>query len=171
MSNTPSSGGLLPRMTPEHTRRVRLHALQWAGIPLLLAVPVLALLGVFGESFASEEAVGSELALRAEYSTRYRYKQINAVQVSVENVAEVTLDTVVVSFDPAYVRQFSTLVFIPAPQVPFEVRFTQLEPGMSRIAWAELQGEKYGMHRGTLEAYSPGRADTTRVTLRTLILP
>ena len=155
----------------DHSRRVRLQGPQWVGIPLLFAVPLLALLGVFGESFTSAEAAGSDVALRVEYSTRYRYKQINAVQVRVDNVAGEPLDTVVVAFDPRYVRQFSTLMFIPAPQAPFEIVFTDFEAGGSRTVWAELQGEKYGTHRGTLQAYRTGGADTARVTLRTLILP
>ena len=156
---------------PDAPRRFRLHRYQWFGIPLLFLVPVLALLGVFGETWARAEAAGADLTLEVRYADRYRYKMINSVEAWVENRTGVRLDTVVVAFDEAYVRQFSTLMFIPSPTVPFEVELYALGPGERRLVWAEFQAERYGRHVGALQAYVPGRSDTVSVTLSTFVFP
>lgn len=156
---------------PEQPRRLRFYRFQWVGLPLVFLVPVLALLGVFGESWGHADAASTELSLRVEYPTRYRYKQTHTVEVFVENVSGGPLDTVVVAFDPTYVRRFSTLTFIPSPKEPFEVELLDVKPGEVRLVRAELQGEHYGRHRGTVEVYRPGSLDTARVSVSTLIYP
>lgn len=155
----------------EQPRRLELHRYQWVGLPLMLLIPVLALFGVFGETWGRADDVSADLALRVEYPTRYRYKQINALEVFVENVSGGPLDTVVVAFDPAYVLRFSTPTFIPAPEVPYEVELLDVQPGEVRLVVAELQGERYGRHRGAVEAYRPGSSDTARVAVSTIIFP
>lgn len=156
---------------PDQPRRLRFYRFQWVGLPLLFLLPILALLGVFGETRGSADDMGAEIALRVEYPTRYRYKQIHPVEVAVENTSARTLDTVVVAFDPAYVRRFSTPAFIPSPTEPFEVELLDVRPGEVRRVWAELQGEHYGRHRGTIEAYQAGGTDTTSVSVSTFIFP
>ena len=160
-----------PLRAPDAPRRFRFHGYQWVGLPLLFLVPVLAVLGVFGETWDRAEATGAGLALEVEYADRYRYKQINTVEAWVENRTGARLDTVVVAFDEAYVRRFSTLMFIPSPTVPFEVELYDLAPGERRLVWAELQAERYGRHAGALRAYVPGRSDTVSVTLSTFVFP
>ena len=150
---------------------MKLHRYQWVGLPLMFLVPVLAVLGVFGETRGREARASAELALRVEYPARYRYKQISALEVFVENVSAGALDTVVVAFDPDYVRRFSTPTFIPSLEEPFEVELLDVKPGETRLVWAELQGERYGRHRGTIEAYRLGSRDTARVPISTLIYP
>jgi hypothetical protein len=137
----------------------------------MLLIPVLALFGVFGETWERADDANAVLRLHVEYPTRYRYKQINTMEVSLENVSDSPIDTVVVSFDPAYVRHFSTLTFIPSPTEPFEVELLDVAPGETRLVWAELQGERYGRHRGAIDAYQAGSLDTARVSVSTLILP
>lgn len=160
-----------PLQAPDAPRHVLLHGYQWVGIPLLFLVPVLALVGVFGETSEHVEAVGGGLRLEVAYADRYRYKQINPVEAWVENRSGARLDTVVVAFDEAYARQFSTLMFIPSPVEPFEVELYDLAPGERRLVWAELQAERYGRHTGALRAYVPGRRDTAAVVLSTLVFP
>lgn len=160
-----------PLRVPDAPRAFRLHRYQWVGIPLLFLVPVLALLGVFGETWERAEADSTDLALEVRYADRYRYKMINAVEAWVENRSGTRLDTVVVAFEEAYVGQFSTLTFIPAPTEPFEVELYGVAPGERRLVWAELQAERYGRHTGTLRAYAVGRADTASVVFSTLVFP
>lgn len=166
-------GSELPErlQAPDSPRRFQLHGYQWVGLPLLFLVPILALLGVFGETLERVEAAGIDLALEVEYADRYRYKQINTAEAWVENRSGMQLDTVVVAFDEAYARQFSTLTFIPSATKPFEVELYDLAPGERRLVWAELQAERYGRHTGDLRVYVPGRADTTSVTLSTFVFP
>ena len=156
---------------PEVPRRFRLHPYQWVGIPLMFLVPVPALLGVFGETWERAEALGGGLALEVRYADRYRYKQINTVEAWVENRSGARLDTVVVAFDEAYVREFSALTFVPAATEAFEVALYDVAPGERRLVWAEFQAEHYGRHEGALRAYVPGAPDTASVVLSTLVFP
>lgn len=156
---------------PEAPRRLRFHRYQWVGLPLLFLVPVLALLGVFGESEARVEQAGVDLALEVRYADRYRYMQSQRIEVWVENASGTPFDTVVVAFDEAYVRRFSSVTFLTDPVEPFEVEVLALAPGASQLVWAELQAEQYGRHEGSVRAYVRGRMDTTAVAVSTLIFP
>ena len=156
---------------PDHPRRLKLHGFQWVGIPLMFLIPALALFSVFGESWDQTEDASPDLTLRVEYPTRYRYKEINTIQVFVENISGSALDTIIVAFDPAYVSRFSTLMFIPSPKEPFEIELLDVNPGEVRRVWAEFQGEHYGRHQGTIAAYRSGSTDTATVFVSTLIFP
>lgn len=160
-----------PFRVPEQPRRIKLHGFQWIGLPFLLAVPIFAILGVFGETWVRADATGTGLSLSLEYPARYRYKQINTLELRVRNTTAATLDTVVVALDTAYASRFSTLMFVPSARAPFEVELLDLEAGEVALVWIELQAERYGRHRGVLEARSSGLPDTVRVPLSTYIFP
>lgn len=157
--------------TPDRPRRVTLDRLQRIGVPLLSAVPLLALLGAFGESRVRGDEAGAGLSVQVEYSSRYRYKQINTLRVQVENGTSHALDTVVVELDSAYAARFSTLMFIPSARAPFEMELLDLQPGEVAGVWVELQAERYGRHRGDLVVYASGLPDTVRISLSTFVFP
>lgn len=101
---------------PEVGRRPRLYGYQWVGLPLIALVVILALLGVFGESFGETAEEGSALSMRIEYPTRFRYKEINPIHVWMTNRTTQALDTVTVAFDKSYLLEFSNVSFIPFEQ-------------------------------------------------------
>lgn len=156
---------------PDRPRKLRMHTFQLIGIPLLILIPVLALLNVFGVTRDYAEDSSAEVTLRVEFPTRYRYKQIENVQVEVENLSQHRIDTLIVAFDRTYVQNFSTPTFIPSPSEPFEVEVSNMEPGSTRRIWAELQGESYGRHTGWVAAYRKGGIDTARVDIATILFP
>ncbi len=155
---------------PDQPRRLLLHRYQW-GLPLLVAVPMLALIGLFGETWSRTADETAELTLEVEYASRYRYTLNNAVEVAVANRSDRALDTVVVSFAPEFMRQFSTVSFIPSATRAFEVELLELKPGETRFVWAELRGERYWKHRGSIQAYRAGGVDTARVEITSLVFP
>jgi hypothetical protein len=166
-------GSELPQalQVSDQPRHLRLHRYQWIGLPLLFLVPILALLGTFGDSTDREADATAELALAVEYPARHRFKQIHTVEVRVENLSGRVLDTIVVSFDPEYVLRFSGLAFIPGVEEPFEVVLRDVQPGEIRLVVAELQSEEYGRHTGEVRAHAVGAVDTAAVVLSTLIFP
>lgn len=159
-----------PPEPPQVERRLRPPRLQLIGMTLILLVPVLALLGVFGESRASARAASTEVQLQVRYGARYRYKMLNEIEVTVRNTTDRTMDTLTVGFDPRYVSGFSQVTFIPSASEPYDVRLLDVRPGETRLVRGELQGERYGRHTGQVFATS-GAADTARVSVSTFIFP
>ena len=51
----------------------------------MILVPVLALFGMFGETVDSMSAANAQLEMRVEYPTRFRYKMIDSITVSLHN--------------------------------------------------------------------------------------
>jgi hypothetical protein len=133
-------------------------------------IPVLALLGFFGESWATGEDRTAEISVETRYPSRYRYKTLNSVRLDVTNTSNGILDTVSVEVDTAYLSRFSTVVAIPAFEYPYLIELTDLGPGETRRVRVELQGEQYGRHRGEIRVSASG-ADTARVRLSTFIFP
>ena len=160
--------------TPTMPEAPAIHPVQAAGIACILLVPVLALLGLFGESFDRASTTSSDLSLDIEYSTRYRYKMINDLNVLVTNESDQTIPALTVYFSRDYIDQFSTVTFTPpANQLTREmyvVELTGMAAGESRGITVELQGERYGEHRGTVSADGDG-LQAVEVKVTTFIFP
>lgn len=151
-------------------RRIRLHRFQWVGLALLLVPPALALAGALGESWRAELASSGSLAAAIRYPSRFRYKQLNQIEVQLRNLGTGMLDTVWVSLDTALTSRFSTVRSIPPFDRPFRIPLTQLEPASTRLVLVEIQAERYGSHTGTLTV-TGGGPDTLRIPLRILVFP
>lgn len=157
-----------PPGPPEAPRHVRLYRFQWIGLPLLAIVPILALAGAFGESWRVEEATSASLDATVHYPSRYRYKQLNSIEVWVTNRGAAAVDTLTVALDSALANRFSTVRAIPSFREPWEVELTDVLPGETRLVVIELQGERYGRHVGDLELMG---LDTVAVPLSIRIFP
>ncbi len=166
----PESKAADPPGPPELPRVVRFYWYQWVGAVVIVLIVGLALLGVFGERVAETRVAGGPLELRVEYPSRFRYQQVNAIQVWVTNQGGQPLDTVTVSFSRPYLLQFSNLTILPSPERPFDVPVTQLEPGATRLVRAEIQADHYGKHAGWIAA-TAGTGDTVRAELSTIVYP
>jgi hypothetical protein len=166
----PESKAADPPRPPELPRLVRFYWYQWVGAAVSVLIVGLALLGVFGERVAETRVAGGALELRVEYPSRFRYQQVNTIQVWVTNQGGEPLDTVTVSFSRPYLLQFSNLTILPSPERPFDVPLTNLEPGATRLVRAEIQADHYGKHAGWIAA-TAGKVDTVRVELSTIVYP
>lgn len=140
----------------------------------MLLVPVLALLGIFGASKESVRASSSQLELQVEYPTRFRYKMIATIAVSLFNASPQALDIVQVRFDQSYISHFSTVTFTPSvTYITHEfyiVEVTDLQPGETRLVSVDIQAEDYGRHRGHITAL-PENGGEALVALDTFTFP
>lgn len=157
-----------PPPPPDAPRHVRFYRYQWAGLFLVAAFPVLALAGVFGETWRVEERSGAALDVTVRYPDRYRYKQLNSLEVWVTNTSRVPVDTVTVAVDTALANRFSTVRALPPFAAPYRTGLADLAPDETRLVLVELQGEQYGRHDGAVEVMGP---DTLRVPLSIRIFP
>lgn len=158
-----------PPPPPVVAPRLSLTRKQLVGLPLLAAIPLLTLLGVFGEKRADTSAVSPGLEMRIAYPSRIRYRQIGLLEVRVRNVSGRTLDTVALSLDTAYVSRFSSVRIDPAPQIAYVVSLTQLKPQETRLVAAELWGQDYGSHEGRIVATTKG--DSVSAAINTFVFP
>jgi hypothetical protein len=152
-----------PPPPPTAERMIRFHRYQWIGVPLLLlAPPLLALAGVFGERQEAVTATSGDLTVTVEYPSRLRYRQLGQIRVS---LAGSRGDSAEISLDERYAEAFSDVRAIPELDGPYRVA---LAPGAQRLA-IELKADRYGRHEGSL-AIRAGTA-STRIPLRTTIFP
>lgn len=155
---------------PEIDRRIGIPVWRVAGMLVVLTVPVLAIGGVFGESWDRATADGPNVSVRVEFPTRFRYKMLNSITAHITNRSARPIDTISVRLDSSYALRFSTVVFTPAAERAYEVPLTDVAPGETRLLVAELQGERYGRHTGRLRVASTS-GDTISVPVHTLIFP
>lgn len=158
-----------PPEAPKSDGRISLTAKQVVGLPLLAAVPLLALLGVFGERAATAVARSNAVEVTVTYPARFRYRQVEPLRVAVRNTSANTLDTVLVSFDTAYIARFSSVRFDPAVTSAFVVPVSHLAAGASGLVSVELWGEQYGRHGGRIVVTA--RGDSLSVPISTFVFP
>ena len=155
---------------PRIRRRVAFDRLQLIGVPLLTLLPLIAILGLFGETRDRVQAEGAALAIAVEYPTRFRYKTIHPIRISVTSRTDAVIDTVRVVFDVAYLSRFSNLAFTPAADGVYSVPLTDVRPGETREVHVEIQAEDYWRHTGWIAA-TAGGPDTVRVSVATTVFP
>ena len=166
---TDDAGSAEPARAPETKRRVALTRKQLIGLPLLAAVPIMSVLGLFGERRSEVNAASRTVAMSIRYPARFRYRQVQPLDIVVRNISGRVIDTIEVSLDTAYISRFSSVRIEPAPRIAFVVTLTDVRPADSRLISAELWGERYGRHHGRISATT--RSDTAAATVRTVVFP
>src|SRR4051812_29099990 len=163
---TGDGGSAEPPRAPEIRRRLALTRKQSIGLPLLAAIPILSLLGLFGERRSEAHAASRSIAMTIRYPARFRYRQGESLAIALRNASEQVIDTIQVSLDTAYISRFSSARIEPAPRIAFVVPLIDVRPGESRLISAELWGERYGRHQGRIAATA--HFDTAAATVQTI---
>jgi hypothetical protein len=158
-----------PPPAPKTDARISLTTKQVLGLPLIAAVPLLAMLGVFGERATTTVVRSAAVDVAVTFPARFRYRQVQALRVSVRNTSARPFDTVFVSFDTAYIARFSSVRFDPAVTSAFVVPMSHLAAGASGLVSVELWGEQYGRHRGRVVVTANG--DSVSVPISTFVFP
>jgi hypothetical protein len=165
----PTSPVLPAPRAPTHSPRVRLTKKQMIGLPVLALIPILALLGVFGDRSKTLAVSSPSVGLTVDYPDRMRYRQSDVLRISIVNRADRVLDTVLVSLDTSYLSRFIGVHGVPAPSVQWVVPLTGVKPGDSRLVTVELTGDQYGAHPGMISAATG--TERTTVTFSTFVFP
>ncbi len=139
---------------PEIKEKWIFKNVQKFGVPLLMLIPLLALFGLFGESFETVRADGEALSVEVRYPTRLRYKMTNPLTVSVENISSQTVPTVTVKVSEDYISAFTAVTFRPSVAVitpdAYYVQLSNLQAGETRRVVVDLQAERYWSHEGSI---------------------
>ncbi len=163
----PESGESQP--AAELQRRVVLSTKQKLGLPVLFAIPLLALFGVFGESSSRASAEGEMIGETVTYPTRLHYRQTSTVAVEVANHSRSLIDTIRVAFDKGYLVRFAGIRFEPSETSDLSVPLLNVKPGEIRTVVVELSGEKYGRSTGRVAVKSAH--DSVAATISTFVFP
>lgn len=158
---------------PHLKRKFRLWWHQWIGLPVLLAIPVLGLTGVLGDSTEQIAPVTdpqNQLEISGEYPKRLHYGKPEQIELTIMNKSGRVLNDVVVKFDPNYMKQFGDLMFVPGIEEAYRVKLSTLRPGESKQVLVSLRGEKYGPHDGKIEAQLGGRTIAS-VDVKSFVFP
>lgn len=163
-----------PPQPPPISRKFEIRLYQMIGLPLIMLVPILALLGIFGETVDSTVISSPQLEMRVEYPTRFRYKMLDSITVTLRNVSGQPISALDVRFARAYIRGFSTVTFTPPvksiTEEDYILELNDLQPEETRIITVSIQAEKYGTHKGTIRV-TPESAESVQVSLGTFIFP
>lgn len=162
-----------PPQPPSIKKRFEFTKAQLIGVPVILLIPILALIGVFDAHMERVTAGAGDLQITVEYPNSVRYKKIEPISIYVQNLSAGTFPTVTVTIDNAYLAGFSTVTFTPAVDEvtadKFTVNLNDVKPRESRRILIEVQAERYWEHTGDI---SVDYANThIGVTISTFIFP
>lgn len=149
---------------PVYQPRLRFYKFQILLSLPIIAIPVLALWGMFGETIDKIQSTQSPIEVTIEYPKRLRLKQRLPLSVIIKNISNENLEGLNVSFDKKYLDQFSDLSATPAFDSIYEVRLGALPPADVIEVNLEFQGQKYGSHEGNIRIQpKTGRPQTFHV--------
>jgi hypothetical protein len=162
-----------PPQPPPVDKKLQFYRLQWVGIPLLMLIPILALLNVFGVSWETAVTTSNTLTVQIKYPSRDRYQMSNALEIHIENNSQEAIPTIIVSLDAEYVTSFSTVTFYPELDEiingQYQVKLENVQAGETRLVVVEIQGKAYGRHKGTITISTP--EEEVAVPIHTTIIP
>lgn len=161
-----------PPEPPRIERRLTFHPVQAIGVPLIVLIPVLALLGLLGEATARTTVQAGGVEVTVEYPSRMRYKTVGIIEVDVRNSTGMAIENALLTIDRRYLEGFSNITFTPTATAvtheAFVVALGTVQPGQSQAVTVEVRAERYWLHEGALVVAGPAGS---RAELSTLVLP
>lgn len=132
-----------PPEPPDIERRLSFHPLQLFGVPLLMLIPILALLGVFGDGHSEAQIAGQRVELRVVYPERMRYKAVRIIGVSVRNTSAEPISGARLVLNREYFSHFTRVAFTPAQDAvdagAFYFDLPDLLPGDAALVEVEIE--------------------------------
>ena len=163
-----------PPQPPQMERKIQLYPYQWIGVPLLFLLPVLALVGLFGERLTAVSAANEAVRLQVEYPARSRYRINEPLIIEVTNLTGQGPITMTVTISRAYIEQFSSVTFTPQPNEitpeAYVVEVVNVPAGGARYVSVELQAERYWRHTADISAFVEGAAPV-QTSISTWVFP
>ncbi|HRE81778.1 MAG TPA: hypothetical protein PLN52_12050 [Opitutaceae bacterium] len=178
MASTSSSGSQTQALesAPDRPRRVLLSWSQIIGCLLLLAIPILSVLGVLGDRRNHSSARAGDLVLEADVPACARYGTTTRVTLKLSGFRPEFGDPrLEVVMDRTYLSRFSSLKAssplggVSTNDVTF-LPVTSVGEGDSVVLELEITPEEYGWAKGRI-LVRRGLEPAVSVFIKTLILP
>lgn len=155
---------------PDIKPHLRMWRYQWIGIPLILIIPILAMLGVFGIEIEKLNISTSGVETSIEYPAKMRYGQEEFIRMEFKNVSGETIQDLAVSFDQDYIRKFDGIDFNPQLETNYIVKTGVIPPGETGTVNVKLKAGEYGSHSGEIKISSQNK-EIISEELSTFIFP
>jgi hypothetical protein len=141
-------------------------------VPLIAIVPLLALVGVFGEARTTATTVAQDVVLEVEHAERVRHSMPAPLTVTVHNRGTTTLEDVVVRVERRYLDAFTEVSFTPSAASVAEdyvIELGDIGAGDERRVAIDGRARSYWAHDGAVDVDAAGAGLSVRVG--TLVLP
>lgn len=154
-----------PPEPPLQDKRWLFYRHQLVGIPLLMLIVAAAVVGIFGTARSLVSVSSETVEMTVSHVSRFRYKMIGPVEITVENTSTETLVGVTVRIERRYLDQFSNVLLTPSPTsldadwAMFELG--DLDPGAAVVVTGEIQSESFGNHTGEVHVTAEGLEPVT----------
>jgi hypothetical protein len=163
-----------PPQPPEIQRKLQFHLVQWIGMPFLILIPILAVLGVFGKTTDEARAENETVAISVTFPTRTHYGVEEIMEVRVTNTSDQTIPSLRILFDADYFSKFSQLSFVPevdqVTDTSYEIELTDVLPDETRLLTVDYAAQAMGNYPGYVEAAAEG-LESARATINTFVFP
>lgn len=164
-----------PPQAPGIERRVLLTPLQRWGLPLLLLLPLLALLGLVDEARGEVSASEGFLRLQVDYPSRARAGVTTSLTATVWNDGAAELSGVYVTLPSDYLDAFAPFELLPAATTvsaaSHRVFLGAVPAGGSRVVTALLTPSDYGRRSGSVSAASAAAPQPITTEFSTFTFP
>ena len=163
-----------PPKPPDFERRLELYSYQYIAIPLLLLIPILALLGVFGETSASAAAESPGLSLGVDYPDRMHAGMGNEIAIAVTNESGEDMPLLEVLVDQAYLDKFVDVSFTPdaarLTDAYAVIELHDVAAGETRLVTIQIHGRWVGAQAADIRVRAGANADVS-TTISTFVFP
>lgn len=163
-----------PPQPPKIQQHVNLSRGQLIGLPVLLLIPILALLGVFGLTEEQATRSGEEFELTVHYSGRAQYMAGFDLVIEVTNLSNQPREGVMVGLSRTFVDSFTEASFLPSVGLVTGSEYLfdlgTMPAAASRTVSARLTPGSYWSTPGTVTVSSSGR-QTVEFEFQTFVYP
>jgi hypothetical protein len=159
---------------PAISRSVKLMPLQRFGMPLILALPLIAAFGVFQSTTAIKHAEASGLSLYVDHPAILRFRPAKPLEITLVNQTGGDIPAAKVKLNREYIEDYGGLEFDPSPDeidakdVTFNL--SDIKAGDARRIVIEFEAISPGSKKGHVIAEAQS-GDSASVAFTTFVLP
>jgi hypothetical protein len=155
--------------TPVVSSNIQTWRFQWIGIPLLIMIPILSLLGVFDRGTNIKKIEGHDFKAKIEFPGKLRDGEVEYIRIEVTNTSSKQLDKISAGLNREYFAKFSDVTFFPEANDIYEVELKEIPSGQSRYIDIKVKAREFGTYKGELKLTT--KNSSFKISLTTFVFP
>lgn len=142
-----------PPSPPEMTFRFRFYPFQLVMIPLLILIPLLALMGVFGDRVENREVQGEGVSISAHFPSMTRFDQRETLRITIHSGAA-SIPAATLRISRTYLDYFAGLSFMPTnvsiDSASYVIDLGDIPANTTHVMTLEYRAARMGMFIGSV---------------------